>query len=682
MNDAAEERDVEGALRESEQQLLLALDAGKLGTWDFDLATGILHASDNCKFHFGLPEDAEFTLATLHDMVHPDDRGRRDAALAQAIASGTDYEIEYRSLWRDGTVHWISARGRVVFGRDGKPERLIGVLGDATERKRSDEELRRLNETLEERVRDRTRQLESQIDERRRAEEAMRASEARYAAVFQHTTAGIIIISVEPGGRFVYEAVNPTHEQFTGRPAADFVGVTSYDLFPRELADRLIERYSRAVETGTPLTYEDMFPYPAGPRILQATVVPIRDAQGEVTKLLISTHDLTQRKQAEEVLRQGQKMEAIGQLTGGVAHDFNNLLTAVLGNLELLGHRLSDPKSQKLLLSAAQAAERGARLTQQLLAFARKQRLEPEAVDLNHLVAGMGDILLRTIGATVRIETVLGEDLWTALVDVNQVELVLLNLAINARDAMDSGGVLTIRTENIHLVAASRTSDVLPGDYVVLSVSDTGTGMTDEVRAKAFEPFFTTKEVGKGSGLGLSQVYGIARQLGGGVELDSALGRGTAVRVFLPRAVRAVREPERTADRLQLPPRQRARILVVDDDRHVREFVVSCLEGFGYQVLEAPDGPTALDIVAHEPAIDLLLADFAMPEMNGLELMRRIRKDRPELNVLFMTGYADTADIEAESIEVPTLRKPFRVTELSEKVALALRGGPAPAVAV
>ena len=676
IEDITERKRAQESLRESEQRLSIALEAGKLGSWELDLNTRTLDASETCKIYFGLPPEGEFTYAMLEAMVHPDDQERMRAAFARSIVTGVDYDIEYRNIRSDGSVHWIMVRGQTICDASGKPTRMVGVALDIAHRKRAEEALRRLNETLEERVRERTRQLESEIDERRRAEEALRASEARYAAVFQHTSAGIILLSITPEGRFVYDAVNPTHERMTGMSAAEFSGMTSYDLFPPVLADRLAERYRRCAETNAPFTYEDIFPYPAGSRVLQATVVPIRSADGHVAKLLVSTHDITERKQAEEALRQGQKMEAVGQLTGGVAHDFNNLLTAVLGNLELIEQRSEEPKNKKLVQGAMRAAERGARLTQQLLAFARKQRLQPESVDLNGLIAGMTDMLLSTIGATVRIDTILGEGLWPAMVDVNQVELVLLNLAINARDAMANGGLLTIQAQNLRIQPWNGAIDLPVGDYVVLSVADTGTGMSDEVKAKAFEPFFTTKEVGKGSGLGLSQVYGIARQLGGSVDIESQVGKGATIRVYLPRAPQAAVEPPRQSAPFEAAAAAQARILVVDDDRGVRELVMSCLTDIGYEVTDAPNAREALDLLERGLPVDLLLVDFAMPEMNGIDLVRQAKLRRPHLKALFMTGYANTAQLDAEMGEIAMVRKPFKLNELSEKVCIALCDAP------
>jgi PAS domain S-box-containing protein len=376
-----------------------------------------------------------------------------------------------------------------------------------------------------------------------------------------------------------------------------------------------------------------------------------------------------ERQRTEEALRQSQKLEAIGQLTSGVAHDFNNLLTDVLGNLELLERRLKSEGSLRRLRSARAAAERGARLTHQLLAFSRKQHLAPTPLDLNRLVSDASDLLFRTIGATVRIETVLTEGLWPALADHTQIELVLLNLAINARDAMPAGGRVTIRTANISRRDAP--PDLRPGDYVLISVADSGEGMTDEVLSKAVEPFFTTKEMGKGSGLGLSMVHGVATQSGGGLRIDSRVGRGTTVNVYLPRS----RRPSATARERDTPlatVHKGATILVVDDDPGVREVAVSSLESFGYRLLAAENGLAALDILKGTERVDLLLVDMAMPGMNGVEVIRRARERHPGLRALLVSGYADIAAFSPAEGD-PVLQKPYRLAQLADSVAEALR---------
>lgn len=388
---------------------------------------------------------------------------------------------------------------------------------------------------------------------------------------------------------------------------------------------------------------------------------------------------IAERRQIEAALQQAQKMEVIGQMTGGVAHDFNNLLTAVLGNLELATRRGKDENIRRYLEGATQAAQRGAKITSQLLAFSRTQRLQTEPIDLNAIVTAMGDLLFRTIGATVRIETILERSLWPATADPSQIESVILNLAVNARDAMPDGGRLTIATANIPHGDRSKPAELPPGDYVSVCVKDTGTGMTEEVLGKAFEPFFTTKPVGSGTGLGLSQVYGIAKQTGGTVAIDTHLGKGTTVRVYLPRAtatpaVRPVGESQSVPLR-----RHEATILVVDDDRDVRLLAVSCLENLGYQVLAADGGQAAIDITASDARIDMVLIDIAMPEITGIEAMEAILKKRPGIPFLYMTGYVGPTKLDPSEQRV--LKKPFTIAELAAKVEEflfprdAVRGG-------
>jgi len=389
----------------------------------------------------------------------------------------------------------------------------------------------------------------------------------------------------------------------------------------------------------------------------------LAEANGRLTK------EIADRERAEAALLQAQKLESVGQLTSGIAHDFNNLLTAVLGNIEIARRRVGDEGADRALIAACKAVERGARLTSQLLAFSRKQRLAARPTDVNRLVTSAGDMLFRTMGTTIQIETQLDPVLWPAMVDPTQLELVLLNLAINGRDAMKDGGCLTIRTANVP--AAGRPADLPDGDYVLVSVADTGAGMSDDVRAKAFEPFFTTKEIGKGSGLGLSMVHGVAVQSGGNVYLQSAPGRGTTVTLYLPRsATEAVAIELQTTD---APPSNGgpATILVVDDDADVRDIAVNGLRDCGYQVLEAENGYAALERLARD-RIDLVLMDVAMPGMNGIETIRRARELHPRLAAIFMSGYADTT-VFAPIVDDPLLQKPYRLDKLASAVTSALQ---------
>ena len=385
------------------------------------------------------------------------------------------------------------------------------------------------------------------------------------------------------------------------------------------------------------------------------------------------TRQIEEREKVEDTLRQMQRLEAVGQLTSGVAHDFNNLLTVVLGNLTFLERDAGENgRLARRLSQMRSAAERGAQLTGQLLAFSRRQRLEPKPIDLNETVQGMRDLLMTTMGGTIRIETSLQEDLWLALVDPTQIELIILNLAINARDAMGEGGRLTVRTANATLGPATRPEEPGPGDYVALSVSDTGTGMADDVLARAFEPFFTTKPVGRGSGLGLAQVYGFAKQSGGGVSIRTAMNRGTTVSVYLPRArIAAAGAIAQRPPGLQAGETTYRTVLVVDDDPAVREVTAQFLKDLGYGVIEAGSGGAAIDLLERAADIDVLLVDYAMPGMNGAEVAKAAQTRRPGLPVLFITGYADLTALR-DAGEERILQKPFYADELAAKLGALL----------
>jgi signal transduction histidine kinase len=409
--------------------------------------------------------------------------------------------------------------------------------------------------------------------------------------------------------------------------------------------------------------------------IRQGEALLERRVQERTSELAAANRQLVgqieERERVEAALRQAQRLEAVGQLTSGVAHDFNNLLTVVLGNVRQLSKRETDPGVVRRLAMMEQAAERGANLTAQLLAFSRRQKLEPELVNLNRTVERMRDLLQSTMGAQARIETVLQPDLWGAMIDPTQIELVILNLAINARDAMEVGGALIVETANVTLGAPRRPEEPPPGDYVMVSVTDTGSGMTPEVFAKAFEPFFTTKAVGKGSGLGLSQVFGLAKQSGGGVRIETRPGEGTSVKVFLPRSdfAQATAVSHRAA---AVKVDGNPVVLLVDDDSAVREITATLLTELGYAVVEAGSGGAALETLQRRPDIDLMLLDFAMPGMNGAEVAREAHARRPGLPIVFVTGYAD-AEALSLADERAIIQKPFDDHDLAAKLGAVLR---------
>jgi signal transduction histidine kinase/CheY-like chemotaxis protein len=424
-----------------------------------------------------------------------------------------------------------------------------------------------------------------------------------------------------------------------------------------------------------------------GSRFFASVVInQIRDKSGALIGFAKVTRDITERheaqitlQRAQEQLAQAQKMEGIGQLTGGVAHDFNNLLTIIIGNLETLERALGGPAPDigRLMHStenALRGAQRAAALTQRLLAFSRRQPLDPKPVDVSRLVSGMSDLLRRTIGEQVAIETVLAGGLWRALVDPNQLEVAILNLAVNARDAMPRGGKLTIETANAYLDEgyASSQAEVIPGQYVAICVSDTGSGMTKDILVRAFEPFFTTKEIGQGTGLGLSQVYGFVKQTGGHIKLYSEPGQGTTVKIYLPRLLG--KEDEVAAeDKVRPAPRAATSevVLVVEDDDDVRAFSSQILRELGYSVVEAPNGEAALRKLAAHPEVRLLFTDVGLPGgMNGRQLADKVRKLRPDMKVLFTTGYARNAIVHDGRLDpgVQLITKPFTYAALAAKL--------------
>ena len=399
-----------------------------------------------------------------------------------------------------------------------------------------------------------------------------------------------------------------------------------------------------------------------------------------------AVRDITDRVQQQEALEQSQaalaqaqKMEAVGQLTGGIAHDFNNLLTAIQGSIELVfqGPNDLDPETKRLLTSAMRAAERGGALTHQLLAFSRQQTLAPQDIDINRRVAGMAEMLRRTIGESIEIETVLATGLWHCFVDPNHLESALVNLAVNARDAMPDGGKLRIETGNTFIDEeyAATQHDVTPGQYVMLAVSDTGIGMTAETMTRAFEPFFTTKPLGQGTGLGLSQVFGFVKQSGGHIDLYSGLGQGTTAKIYLPRYI-SMEVPQRVSARpASIPLGNDEMVLLVEDDDDVRSFVTSALARLGYRVFEASDATAALTILDKHPEIVVLFTDVGLPGVNGRQLADEARQRVPDLKVLYTTGYARNAIVHHGRLDpgVDLLVKPFTIEQLGLKLQEVLQ---------
>ena len=485
-----------------------------------------------------------------------------------------------------------------------------------------------------------------------------------------------------PDDRLLFEDVNPAGAALYGLSREQVLGRTVAEIDSEEGAENIDRNARMALRSNSIVTYEVNRPIGSRARCTLNVIAAPVESDEDGGLVLVCGRDLTAQRHAEEALRQSQKMEAIGQLTGGIAHDFNNLLAAIIGSLELMEIRIARGQLHELprYLQAAQAAsKRAAALTHRLLAFSRRQTLSPALTDANKLVSSMEDLIRRTIGPPIQLDVAATESLWMIQLDQNQLENALLNLCINARDAMPTGGRLTIETANFLVDdRMAREGDMLPGQYVALSVSDTGLGMTSDVKARAFDPFFTTKPLGAGTGLGLSMIYGFAKQSGGQVRIYSEVGRGTTVCLYFPRFVgvtESVMSSAAPAAARQAAPGES--VLVVDDEDLVRMLIVDVLEDLGYLSLEAIDAKSGLKILQSSVRIDLLVTDVGLPGgMNGRQLADAARELRPDLKVLFITGFAENAVINHGHLEpgMHIMTKPFAMNAFGNKIRDMIKG--------
>jgi PAS domain S-box-containing protein len=654
----------EQTLQDAEVRAHLAIEAADMGVWTYDPRTDTLLWDERCKTLYELPPEAQVSMAFMFSRCHPDDRDVLQSKVMAALTADTGFQIEHRLLVEGPEERWVFSNGRSMF-ENGKCVRFTGVMQDISERKRASQALQQLNEILGERVVQRTR-------ERDRTWELSRE------------LLGVLRLDMTP------IALNPAWEATLGFRRAEFTAQGLCELIhPDDLAATLRETASVAEGNVTTRFVNRMRHAEGGFRWLSWTIVPeeglmyaaVRDITSEraVVDELAATNkrlrdQIRERERVEAALQQMQRLEVVGQLTAGVAHDFNNLLTVILTSANFLARDLEKgvfTKSPQRLQNIREAGERGAKLTSQLLSFSRRQRLEPVALSLNDTIGGMRELLGRALGGSVWVETHLAEDLWSALVDPTQTEMIILNLAINARDAMASGGQLRLSTWNqIVYRLPQRPEDPDPGAYVVLAVSDSGCGMSEEVLAKAFEPFFTTKAVGKGSGLGLAQVFGFAKQSGGGVSIETAENVGTTIKVYLPSIAQTA---VATVSQSDMPGHAEAcdlhrTILLVDDDPDVRSVTSMMLSSLGYSVVEADSGHDALKKA--DTGIDLVLTDFAMPNMTGAELSEQLKRDHPELPVMFITGFADIDILDVDQQLI--VQKPYKEEELARKLSRVL----------
>ncbi|MBK5011424.1 response regulator [Pseudomonas sp. S60] len=653
-------RRAEEALADVEARARIAINAAGMGTWDLRPQEGLLVWDDRAKTLFGLPPATEMSLEVFYAGIYSEDVPAVRDAVEQAMLpeNGGHYRMEFRIIQPNGQEpRWLLSSGQSLFV-DGKCVRFSGVLQDIHAQRVATQALRQLNEMLGERVERRTR-------ERDRGWEL---SQDLLAVLNKDLTP---------------VALNPAWEASLGLSRERLSQSSLLHLLPEPDQELLLTELAALAHGRTSARFVGRILHAGGQqRWLSWVVVP------EDTLLYVVARDITSEREAavgladanarlreqisereriEAALQQMQRLEAVGQLTAGVAHDFNNLLTVILTGASFLERDLNKgdlDKARSRLTHVREAGERGAKLTSQLLAFSRRQRLEPVPLNLNRTLDGLEELLRRTLGGNVSVRLDLDRALWQALTDPTQTEMIILNLAINARDAMPDGGQLTLVTRNTRIdTPPQRPEDPDPGEYVMLSIRDTGCGMSEEVVAKVFEPFFTTKDIGKGSGLGLAQVFGFAKQSGGGVRIETTPGRGTQVAVYLP-AVKdhIISEPATPVVSQSISDSGSNRtVLLVDDDHLVRDMLGDVLRQYGYEVRQAHSGEQALALL--DDGIDLLLTDFAMPEFNGAQLAVAARERFPQLPVVFLTGYAELQGLDLPGSVV--IQKPVQADDLA-----------------
>lgn len=716
----------EHARAEAAERLDLAMSAGNsVGIWDWDVPADRVTSDSRFAALYGVDEGIAAEGASIRDFfkgIHPDDRARVESEVAETLRTVGSFSSEYRLLRADGTVCWVSAQGRCIAGPDGTCIRLPGVSFDITARKEAELKLRAAKEERE--------FVLEQIGHQRMLTDPR--------AILHSASEGLgRRLGVNRVG--FYRLTGPDsicHE-------ASWTDGTLKPLIGMQATNHYGDHAGAERRAGRALVFGDsrqdagcaLAPY-AADGVLAGICVPLltdgRWAAGiylhqaavrlwtepEITlakeivqqtwlameraeallslnrrveeqeaalahREIVLREEFERREAAERQLRQLQKMEAVGQLTGGIAHDFNNMLAVVISGLNLTQRQLARGNSDvgPYIEGALEGANRAAALTQRLLSFSRQQPLEPAVIDPNGLVTGLSDMLSRSLGETIVLDAQLQPDLWAVKVDRNQLENAIINLAVNARDAMPDGGRVVLQTANAHLDGdQARASGMEPGDHVRIRVQDTGSGMTPEVLSKAFDPFFTTKPTGRGTGLGLSQVYGFIRQSGGHVSIRSQAGGGTTVDLYLPRCLKGASQAPRDQAAEVAPGRPEDVVLVVEDEDRVRSFTVSALQDLGYTVLEAASGPAALAMLQARQDIRLLFTDVVMPQMTGPQLVEQARAIRPDLPVLYTSGYT------GKSLETDDrvrsggnfLAKPFSFEQLARKIAEALSRPAAP----
>ena len=640
------------------EQLRIAQSAGGIGTFEHIVGYATMTVSEQFCRLFGLHPTRVLPVRTLNDLIHGEDEQIIDLTDPDGFQNERNIEFRVRRA-DDGQERWLARRGEYVDDIESSGRRYVGVVFDITEARQTQESLRQANQALADIARE-------SLRERNR--------------VWKNSRDLLVVI----GADGLFRDVSPAWLEILGHDPDEVVGKHVLDLVWHEDRDRVRPNLRKTIDNTHAELELRLAHIDGSPRIVSWMTSREDDlvyAYGR--DVTVERQQKEVLEQTEDQLRQAQKMEAVGQLTGGIAHDFNNMLTGVTGALSIIKRRIAARRYEdldKFIDAAASSAHRAAALTHRLLAFSRRQSLDRRAIDVQQLIASMEELFRRTLGEQVELSTHVAPDTWKAITDANQLESAILNLVINARDAMPDGGRLTIETSNVVLSETdlARGEALKPGTYVVLAVSDTGIGMSQATIDKAFDPFFTTKPIGQGTGLGLSMIYGFAQQSGGHVRIYSQVGLGTTIKLYLPGSHEEVVQTKTPTKPDFVPPRGDGEtVLVVEDDDSVRVLVVDVLKELGYRVVEAVDGTEALPIIEGKGRIDMLISDVGLPGMNGRQLAEIAMAARPSLKVLFITGYAATAASRADFLApgMEMITKPFSIDDLAQKVREILTAG-------
>lgn len=654
--DITANKKAEEELAFNEERLRLATDLADVGFWDVDCLRGELFWPPRVKAMFGISPDVPVTMVDFFQGLHPEDR----EATTQAYADATDpdrralYDVEYRTIGKeDGLIRWVAAKGRGIFDENGRCLRILGTAMDVTARKYTEEELYKLNASLEQRVAERTVELN----------EAQR----RFRGIFDSALQFMALLT--PSGTVV--EVNQTAMTWSQIEPGEIIGRPFWLAAPMrgnpQLQQAVLDGIRRAAAGETVREEHEMRGADEVRAQIDFSLKPIFGDDGHPAWLVAEGRDITELKRTQDALRQSQKLEAIGQLTGGVAHDFNNLLTIIRSSTDLLRKRNLDEERRRRYIDAiADTVDAASRLTSQLLAFARRQALKPEIFDPAKRIRSVAEMLRSLVGGRIEVLTEFECPDCFIEADPGQFETAVVNIALNARDAMDGEGRLSFKVSETDAIPAIRRHAGTEGRYVAIEIADTGLGIPSDNIDAIFEPFFTTKEIGKGTGLGLSQVYGFVKQSGGNVRVESEVGRGTAITLYLPRAD-AGRVPEAASERrpfAALDAGLGRRVLVVEDNQDVGAFSTRLLEDMGYHPVWASSAEEALKCL-NEGSFDVVFSDVVMPGMGGVELALLLRERYPGLPVVLTSGYSHVLAEEGR-YGFDLLQKPYAAEELSK----------------